>query len=156
MGLQRSCINQFLTQALEQRSVANAWECKLFPMSPAPAKLLELLAARDPGLADLTLALREVVLEEAPEAIELVHDVKYAIALNYTFTGRLKGAFAHIVVYKAHVNLGFYRGAELPDPKKLLEGDGKLIRHLRIASHADLRRRYLRTFLCEAIGRASR
>ena len=54
-------------------------------MIPVPPKLLELLATRDPGLADLTLGLRELVLEEAPEATELVHDVKYAIALKLHF-----------------------------------------------------------------------
>ena len=120
-------------------------------MGRAPAKLLDLLRTRDAALAELVLALREVVLEEAPEATELVHDVKYAIALNYTCSGRLKDAFAHIVVYKAHCNLGFYRGAELSDPKKLLEGDGKRIRHLRIASHADMNRPHVRKFLREAI-----
>jgi hypothetical protein len=124
-------------------------------MIPASVRLLELLAARDPGVADLTLALRNVVLEEAPGATELVHDVKYAIALNYTFTGRMKGAFAHIVVYTKHVNLGFYCGAELPDPKKLLQGDGKRIRHIRIASHADVARQHVRAFLCEAVARAA-
>ena len=125
-------------------------------MIPVPPKLLELLATRDPGLADLTLGLRELVLEEAPEATELVHDVKYAIALNYTFTGRMKGAFAHIVTYTKHVNLGFYCGAELPDPKKLLEGDGKRIRHIRISSSIDLGRPHVRKFLREAVTRAAR
>jgi hypothetical protein len=120
-------------------------------MAAAPSKLLDLLATRDSALVDLTLALRDLVLEEAEGATELVHDVKYAIALNYTFTGRFKGAFTHIVVYSNHVNLGFHRGAELPDPKKLLEGDGKLIRHIRIGSHADLARPHVRKFLREAI-----
>jgi len=125
-------------------------------MITASPRLLELLATRDPGLADLTLALRGLVLQEAPGATELVHDVKYAIALNYTFTGRIKGAFAHIVTYTKHVNLGFYRGTELPDPQKLLQGDGKRIRHIRVASHADLARPYVRTFLCEAVARAAK
>ena len=125
-------------------------------MGAAPAKLLALLATRHSGVTDLALALRDVVLEEAPEATELVHDVKYAVALNYTFTGRVKEAFVHIVVYSAHVNLGFWRGAELPDRKKLLEGTGKMIRHIRFTSHADLARPYVRRFIGEAIARAPR
>ncbi len=125
-------------------------------MTPVPPKLLELLATRDRGLMDLSIALRELVMEEAPEATELVHDVKYAIALNYTFTGRMKGAFAHIVIYTKHVNLGFYMGAELHDPKKLLQGDGKRIRHVRFSSHADLARPHVRKFLCEAVTKAVR
>ena len=91
-----------------------------------------------------------------PHATEFVHDVKYAIALNYTFTGRIKGAFAHVVTYTKHVNLGFCFGVELADPKKILLGDGKRIRHIRIASQADLARPYVRTFLREAIARAPR
>ena len=125
-------------------------------MIPVPAKLLELLATRDPGLVQLSLALRDLVIEEAPEATELIHDVKYAIALNYTFTGRMKGAFAHIVIYTKHVNLGFYMGVELHDPKKLLQGDGKRIRHIRISSSIDLGRPHVRKFLMEAITRAAR
>ena len=125
-------------------------------MVPALPRLLELLTTRDRGLADLTLALREIVLEEAPDATEFVHDVKYAIALNYTFTGRIKGAFVHVVTYTKHVNLGFWFGAELADPKKILQGDGKRVRHIRIASQVDLARPYVRTFLREAIASAPR
>jgi len=37
-----------------------------------------------------------------------------------------------------HVNLGFNYGAELPDPKNLLEGTGKLFRHYKVKSVEDL------------------
>ena len=33
-------------------------------------------------------------------------------------------AFAYVAVYKAHVNVGFFFGAELDDPARLLEGSG--------------------------------
>jgi hypothetical protein len=35
-------------------------------------------------------------------------------------------------VFKAHVNVGFFRGAELFDPNGLLEGTGKFIRHVKL------------------------
>jgi hypothetical protein len=38
-----------------------------------------------------------------------------------------------------HVNLGFNYGAELPDPHKLLEGTGKMFRHVKIKSLAQLK-----------------
>ena len=41
-------------------------------------------------------------------------------------------AFAYVNVFKAHVNVGFFRGAEMADPKGLLEGTGKLMRHVKI------------------------
>lgn len=41
-------------------------------------------------------------------------------------------AFAYVGVYNAHVNVGFFRGAELPDPAGLLEGVGKRMRHVKL------------------------
>lgn len=41
-------------------------------------------------------------------------------------------AFAYVDSFKAHVNVGFFRGAELPDPQGLLAGTGKLMRHVKI------------------------
>jgi hypothetical protein len=40
--------------------------------------------------------------------------------------------FCYISVSRNHINLGFMYGAELPDPETLLEGSGKLLRHVRI------------------------
>ncbi|MBO3697734.1 DUF1801 domain-containing protein [Roseivirga sp. E12] len=40
--------------------------------------------------------------------------------------------FAYINVYKAHINLGFFYGAELPDEQGLLEGNGKRMRHIKL------------------------
>lgn len=40
-------------------------------------------------------------------------------------------AFAYVNIFKAHVNVGFYHGAELTDPKRLLEGSGKRMRHVK-------------------------
>jgi len=115
------------------------------------AKLLSALAPYDPHLIGLTLALREVVLEEAPEAIESI--VKgYAVAIGFSFTGKpLKDGFCHVVTYSTRVNLGFNRGALLPDPNRLLEGTGKMIRHVTIGSLDDLDRPWLRRYLRTAI-----
>ncbi len=41
-------------------------------------------------------------------------------------------AFAYVNAFTAHVNVGFFRGAELPDPRGLLKGKGKLMRHTKI------------------------
>jgi hypothetical protein len=40
--------------------------------------------------------------------------------------------FAYVNVFKAHVNVGFFVGAELPDPARLLEGTGKRMRHVKL------------------------
>ena len=41
-------------------------------------------------------------------------------------------AFAYVNAFKAHVNVGFFRGAEISDPGGLLEGDGKFMRHVKL------------------------
>ena len=40
--------------------------------------------------------------------------------------------FAYVNVFKAHVNVGFFLGAELRDPAGLLEGSGKRMRHVKL------------------------
>jgi hypothetical protein len=41
-------------------------------------------------------------------------------------------AFAYVNAFKAHVNVGFFRGAEIADPAGLLEGTGKFMRHVKL------------------------
>ena len=41
-------------------------------------------------------------------------------------------AFAYVNAFKAHVNVGFFRGAELEDPAGILEGTGKYMRHVKV------------------------
>jgi hypothetical protein len=43
-----------------------------------------------------------------------------------------QGPFAWLKGQRAHVSFGFWRGAELRDPSKLLEGEGTRMRHLKI------------------------
>jgi hypothetical protein len=122
---------------------------------PPDRRLLDYLAAYDPHVSDLTLALREMVLEEAPAAIESI--VKsYAVAIGFSFTGKpLKDGFCHIVTYATHVNLGFNRGAQLADPNRILVGKGKSIRHVTIRSHSELENPAVRRFLQAAIEQVS-
>lgn len=53
--------------------------------------------------------------------------------------------FAYANAFTAHVNVGFFRGAELEDPDGLLEGKGRFMRHVKLrpgqlADEAALRR----------------
>lgn len=40
--------------------------------------------------------------------------------------------FAYVNAFRAHANVGFYRGAMLPDPAGLLLGSGKRMRHVKL------------------------
>lgn len=43
-----------------------------------------------------------------------------------------KGPFAYIKAHAAQVNFGFWRGAELDDHKRMLQGEGERMRHVKI------------------------
>jgi hypothetical protein len=40
--------------------------------------------------------------------------------------------FAYVGVHSAHVSIGFFHGASLPDPAGLLEGNGRYMRHVKL------------------------
>ena len=46
-------------------------------------------------------------------------------------------AFAYVNSFKAHVNVGFFRGAEIADPEGILEGTGKFMRHVKLRPGSD-------------------
>src|SRR5215210_5709062 len=47
-------------------------------------------------------------------------------------------AFAYVNAFKAHVNVGFFRGAEIADPSGILEGTGKFMRHVKLRPESDV------------------
>jgi hypothetical protein len=120
---------------------------------PLPA-LIGFLAAYDPHISDLALALREIILEEAPHASESIYRV-YTVAVWFGFSGKMKDMFCYITTHTKHVNLGFPRGADLPDPNHVLEGDGKAMRHIRFATLRDLERPFVRRYIQAAMEQAA-
>ena len=93
-------------------------------------KLYELLANRPPEVSGLAIELRRVIASLAPTSSELLYDT-YAVSNVFTYTSKLGQAFIHIATYSEHVNLGFNQGAKLEDPNGILQGTGRLIRHVR-------------------------
>ena len=47
-------------------------------------------------------------------------------------------AFGYVNAFRAHVNVGFYNGATLADPARLLLGDGKHMRHVKLRPAQDV------------------
>src|ERR1700749_330387 len=117
---------------------------------PPHPELLGFLEAYDRPISDLALALRESILEEAPNASESIYRV-YTVAIWFGFTGKMKDMFCYITTHGKHVNLGFPRGATLPDLNRVLEGEGKAMRHIKFASERDLDRPFVRRYIQAAI-----
>ena len=121
---------------------------------PPGEELIRELAQFDLSVGELALGLREIVLEEAPAAIEKLFRV-YALVFWYSLTGRMADAFVQVVVYPKGVNLMFNRGAELNDPDGVLVGEGKIIRHIKVRRPEDLKNRHLRKFIRAALKHAN-
>ena len=124
-------------------------------MRPPDPDYLELLLPYGKKIQDLALAARKLILEEAPESSEFVYEL-YTIANHFTFTERPGDAFVFITTHANWVNLGFNFGSVLPDPGCLLRGEGKWIRHVRIAQSADLDAPGVRELVTSAIAQAER
>jgi len=67
----------------------------------------------------------EVMRDCGDDVRELLHDGHPTACVG-------DAAFAYVNAFKAHVNVGFFRGAELADPEGLLEGTGKFMRHVKL------------------------
>ena len=56
-------------------------------------------------------------------------------------------AFGYVNAFTAHVNVGFFRGAEIADPAGLLEGNGRFMRHVKIRPDRDVDHAVLPTLI---------
>ncbi len=59
-------------------------------------------------------------------------------------------AFAYVAIYTAHINVGFFLGAELSDPAGLLQGTGKFMRHVKIRPGQRVDGEALLQLICQA------
>ena len=73
----------------------------------------------------------EVMRRCGADVRELLHDGHPTACVG-------DAAFAYVNVFKAHVNVGFFRGTEIADPKGLLEGTGKFMWHVKLAPEREV------------------
>ncbi len=73
----------------------------------------------------------DVMRERGDDVRELLHDGHPTACVG-------DAAFAYVNAFTAHVNVGFFRGAELADPDGLLEGTGKFMRHVKLRLENDV------------------
>lgn len=112
------------------------------------AKLLEDIRLLDQGRFDLVQSLREIILGLAPSISE---EVKYG-GILFSVGQPFCGVFS----YAKHVTLEFGAGASLPDKYKVLEGEGKLRRHIKLSSARDIAKLHVREYLALALKASSK
>ena len=74
-----------------------------------------------------------------------------ANVIGYSYGAGYKDLICTIILSKKGTKLGFYKGSELPDPKKLLTGSGKVHRYVEISSEEDVRNPALLELLEHAV-----
>lgn len=76
-------------------------------------------------LGDIAKRWFDVMRQCGDDVRELLHDGHPTACVR-------EAAFAYVNAFRDHVNVGFFRGAEIEDPASLLEGTGKLMRHVKL------------------------
>ena len=95
---------------------------------------------------ELAYQLRTLVAAVMPDVVEVPWP-RMRMASYGVGPKKQSEHFCYISAEKDNVNLGFYYGAELPDPQGLLRGTGKLLRHVKIRESKAIRSRALRQLL---------
>jgi len=108
---------------------------------------------RDPGVNDWFAGSSELrrfvqpwferMRECGPDVRELLHDGHPTACVDDT-------AFGYVNAFSNHVNVGFFHGADLADPARLLEGAGKRMRHVKLRPSDDIDAVALRELIATA------
>ncbi|WP_309065410.1 DUF1801 domain-containing protein [Microbacterium sp.] len=114
------------------------------------AALRRVLESFPDPIPALTLASRELIFDVLPQTVEVVWPRQRTAGYG-TGPKKMTEHFSWLAPYQRHLVFGFFYGAELPDPDGLLEGTGRLLRHVKIRTGADLERPELRRLLEVAI-----
>jgi hypothetical protein len=93
---------------------------------------------------EIVRRLRAFIARRYPE---LTESLKWHVPI-YSLNGKnLLG----LQDFTTHINLNFFRGAQLHDARGILVGTGKIVRHVTFRSVADIDRGALKEFIDQAI-----
>lgn len=104
-----------------------------------------LLNNYDDHIRELAVAARELITKLTPKAEEKVYFGWRVV--RFSLDGTMAGQFIAIGPHKKHVNLYFMNGTELDDPKGLMDGDGKKMRHVSISEAKQLKSAALKALI---------
>lgn len=113
-------------------------------------KFEDILAIAKPKLRPVCESLRGQIASLHSGFVEVVRP-KQKIASFGVGPKKMTEHYAYIAVHGSHVNLGFYHGTSLADPKRLLEGTGKELRHVKFRDVASTKSAPVTALLRQAI-----
>jgi hypothetical protein len=91
----------------------------------------EAISGTSSQVEEMARQLRKLIIEIYPDVVEVPWPTQKIIGYGVG-PKKMSEHFCYIAAQREYVNLGFYYGAILPDPKGLLEGTGKNLRHIKV------------------------
>lgn len=110
----------------------------------------ETLHGSSEHVGNIARGLRQLIVELYPQVVEVPWPKQNIIGFGVG-PKKMSEHFCYVGVFKGHVNLGFYHGVNLTDPKGLLEGSGKKLRHMKIAELDQLSQPAVAELISDAI-----
>lgn len=120
----------------------------------AEAQLETFLARYRPEIAGLARVLIDRMRARVPGAAALIYDNYNALGVGFAPTENASGAILSVVAYPRWVRLFFLKGAGLPDPDSLLEGQGSTVRSILCPDPGILDDPRVEALIAEAIERS--
>jgi hypothetical protein len=114
--------------------------------------LLKFLQPFSKEVKDVVLWLREFVWDLYPLTNELIYDNYNALAFGWSPTDKVGHTFCSIAVGRTSKNIhfGFYWGAEINDPMKILIGKGNQYRYILVDNLKAFPKAYIKKLIAEA------
>lgn len=92
-----------------------------------------ILEQAPPEVQLLARQTKQLITEIMPDVVEVAWPRQKIIGYGVG-PKKMSEQFCYIAVLARRINLGFYYGADLDDPAQLLEGTGKMLRHVKITT----------------------
>jgi len=110
----------------------------------------ELLETMALDLQPVGRRLKEIIQELDPNAVEVVRLGDRAATYGVG-PKKMSEGYTYILPHAKWINLGFYKGADIPDPTGLLEGTGAKMRHVKVRDEASCQNPVIRDLLIAAL-----
>lgn len=118
-------------------------------------QIASFLAKYTPRMSATASDARARMRKRVPGGIEFVYDNYNALVFGFGPTERPSDAVLSLAIFPEWVTLCFLKGAKLSDPRKLLKGDGKIVRNIRLSSPAELEDPDIEKLISAAIAAAT-
>jgi len=114
--------------------------------------LLKFLRPFSADIIETVLWLRNFVWDLYPQTNELIYDNYNALAFGWSPTDKVGHTFCSIAIGRTSKNIhfGFYWGAEINDPEKILLGQGNQYRYILVDNIKSFPKTYIKKLIAEA------